>query len=105
MEWLKMKIYKICAKNCTAPEPIKEIDMEDAENLIKDYVNDCIFNGDIDIPGDDDEEVNDQCRDREDKAISFFKENGYFDCGDFKVEITNNPERPNMCGGMGWIFD
>lgn len=98
-------IYKIYAKCCTNPEPIKEIDKEEAHDLIKEDIEIKIFNGDINIEGEDDETVNKQCNDIKDKAIEFFEENGYFECGDFEVVITDNPERPNICGDMAWLFE
>lgn len=100
-----MKIYKIYAKCCTNPKPIKEIDMEEAQDLIKEEIELMIMNGNIKITGNDDLEVNKKCNEIKDKAIAFFEENKYFECGDFEVSITDEPERANMYGFMNWIFD
>lgn len=60
-----MRIYKIYAQCCTAAEPIKEIDMEKAKDLIKEEISSMVFNEIIHIPGDTDDEVNKQLNPKE----------------------------------------
>lgn len=98
-------IYKIYAKCATVPNPIKEIDAGEVRDLIQDAVNDMINNEAIEIQDGTDEQINQQIEHLVDKSMNFFEENGYFECGDFKVEKTDNPTRPNSCGYMGWLFD
>ena len=99
-------IYKIYANCATVPNPIKEIDTNEANDLIRNAVNEMLDNGVIEFPaGTDDEQINEHIEMLAVKAVNFFEENGYYDCGDFKVEKTDNPTRPNSCGCMSWLFD
>lgn len=98
-----MKIYKIYAQNVTRPrgKAIIEIDKEEAESLICEAVDDMINCGDIQADFDED---------ASDDVISAFYEKIYsdaqahfdkyehFDCGDFCVMVTDDPQRPNMAG-------
>ena len=100
-----MEIYKIYAKCCRIAKPITRIDMKEAERLIQECIYEMINNEMLDIKDGSEEEINDQYVELKDKAVNFFRENGYFECGDFSVEMTDDPERSNICGYMGWIFD
>ena len=100
-----MEIYKIYAKCCRIAKPITRIDMKEAERLIQECIYEMINNEMLDIKDGSEEEINDQYSALHDKAVNFFKENGYFECGDFTVTITEEPERANMYGFMEWIFN
>lgn len=76
--------------------------MKEAENLIQETIYEMINNEMITIKDGSEEEINDQYSTLYDKAVEFFKENGYFECGDFVVRITEEPERANMYGFMEW---
>lgn len=104
---VNMEIYKIYAKCCTRPrgKAIIRIDIKEAENLIQESIYEMINNEMLKIKDGSEEEINDQYSALYDKAVNFFKENGYFECGDFAVTITEEPERANMYGFMEWIFD
>ena len=100
-----MEIYKIYAKCCTSSKPIKKIDMKEAEELIQEAIYDMVNNGGIEIKDGSDEEIDEKYCELFDKATRFFKENKYFNCGDFSVEITDKPVRSNIYGYMGWLFE
>lgn len=90
------KIYKVYANCVIKAKPVTEIRYEEALALIDEAVTDGLNNGDISIDEEDFDAAYDEFIER---AYDFFRENGYFDCGDFRIVYSEEePSRPNGCG-------
>ena len=89
-----MKIYKVYAQCCIAPNPVIEIDEDDARELIVLAIWQRIRNGDLEISGDNDDEINGNIRIVEKRALNYFKKNNFYECGDFAIiRSATYPER------------
>ena len=97
-----MKIYKVYAKCVRVAEGIKEITLDEAKELIQETVSEMLNNGDLDINlenEDDDNELSEKLGNLLDKAEEFFEKNGFFECGDFIIEYSEEyPTRGNCYG-------
>lgn len=98
-----MKIYKIYAECVRTTKAIQEITMEEAKKIVVSAVDDMINNGIYGISAEDDEEVNAEYEEYYNRAIKYFEQNERFECGDFCVEITDEPVRSNICGYTEFI--
>lgn len=90
-----MKYYKVYAKNVNVPKgkAITEVTQSQAESLVCDAVDDMIDCGIIEI--DDSGKYIEYIYDI---AIAKFIKNGQFDCGDYRIVISEEaPNRPNIC--------
>lgn len=96
------RIYKVYAQCCRAVKGITEITLEDAHELIAETVYSMVDMGDIEIEGEGDDFVS-YYENIVDKAIKFFEENGFFECGDFIVKYSD--EEPTRSGSYGWTKD
>lgn len=98
-----MKIYKIYAQNVTRPrgQAIIEIDKEEVGSLICEAVDDMLNCGDIQADFDEDasdDVINAFYEKIYSNALVHFDKYEHFDCGDFCIMVTDNPQRPNMGG-------
>lgn len=104
-----MKIYKIYAKACTKPNPIKDVtymEEEMVENAISENWDNAIDNGSISFELDLDGDI--VSEDYESKLSDFYEElkeswkkTGILSCGDWelrRLEDDEFPQRPNNCG-------
>lgn len=90
------KIYKVYAKCVRTSKPVTEISYEEAMALIDEAVVDKIANDENNIDIEDFEAAYIELSERAEK---FFKENEYFDCGDYRIVFSEEePSRPNGCG-------
>lgn len=98
-----MKIYKVYAKCVRVAKGIKEITLDEAKELIQETVNEMLNNGDLNINlenEDDDNEFSEKFGELLDKAEEFFNKNGFFECGDFIIERSE--EYPTRSNCYGW---
>lgn len=98
-----MAIYKVYAKCVRVAKGIKEITLDEAKELIEETVSEMLNNGDLNINAeneDDDNEFSEKFWKLLDKAEEFFNENGFFECGDFIIERSE--EYPSRSNGYGW---
>lgn len=92
-----MKIYKVYAKCVRTTKSVTEISYEEAMELIDEAITDGLNNEDISI--DEEEDFDAVFNKLYERAEKFLEENGYFDCGDFRIVYSEEePSRPNGCG-------
>ena len=98
-----MTIYKVYAKCVRVAKGIKEITLDEAKELIQETVNEMLNNGDLNINlenEDNDNEFSEKFGELLDKAEEFFNEKGFFECGDFIIERSE--EYPSRSNCYGW---
>ena len=96
-----MKIYKIYAQCVRGiKKTIQEIDKKEAEDLIIETVNIMVDMEDIYIDGETDDEINAAYEKLYDKAIKYFEEESFFQCGDYA--LVRDEEEPSRWGSYGW---
>ena len=104
-----MKVYKIYAKACTNPNPIKDVtykEEEMVENAIYENWGNATDNGSISFELDLDGDISQE--DYGNKISNFYSElqeswrkTGILSCGDWelrRLEDDEFPKRPNNCG-------
>ena len=104
-----MKIYKIYAKGCTNPNPIKDVtymEEEMVEDAISENWDNATENGSVEFETDIDGDISQE--DYGNKISNFYSElqeswrkTGILSCGDWelrRLEDDEFPQRPNNCG-------
>lgn len=104
-----MRVYKIYAKACTKPDPIKDVtymEWEMVENAISENWDNATDNGsvefEVDLDGDiSQEDYENKLSDFNGKLKESWKKTGILSCGDWelrRLEDDEFPQRPNNCG-------